>query len=105
MTKLVLILAYNRPAYLKQCLDALAKCRGVEDYVVVLSVDGGHGSISLAEAERLLAELPYGISRTGVKLINNRGINWHNYVAFSQVFKQSEAIGKPVDYIVAVEDD
>ncbi len=35
----VVVLAYWRPNYISQCLDALSKCEGIEDMQVLISQD------------------------------------------------------------------
>ena len=40
MKKTITVLAYNRPDYLRQTLDALSQCRGLAGYDLVISVDG-----------------------------------------------------------------
>jgi hypothetical protein len=87
----ITILAYNRPEYLKQCIAALRKCRGIENYSVVLCNDGGAGA------------RPYGGTcddMTVIQCEDNHGIDWHNAWCFDAMFQ-----GGSTDFNVAVEDD
>ena len=91
--KTISILCFNRPYYLQQCLEALAKCRGVEQYHLFISVDGG-GSEVIA---------PQGIGQTTTIIHQgmNYGINEHNFTAFEMLFRPDSK----VDFNVALEDD
>lgn len=40
-SKAIFINAYNRPRYLRVCLDALSHCLGLSDWDIVISFDGG----------------------------------------------------------------
>lgn len=91
--KTISVLAYNRPHYLKQCLEALAKCRGVQDYVVIVSHDGPD-TMPLSQ-----------IGDTGLQAIEiaqqeNLGIDHHNKVIYDLAFKH---VGS--DFHIALEDD
>jgi len=86
----VTILSYNRPEYLEQCIHALIDCRGVDNYAVLVSVDGG---------SPLKIKVPP--SWEIVYLQNHYGIDHHNAKCYNAVFDRSN----DVDFNVALEDD
>lgn len=88
----ITILAYNRPHYLKECLEALAKCRGVKDYGILISVDGGGSQV----------EVPAGLDAEVVSMKMPYGIDEHNFVCYEGVFTNG---GGQIDFNIALEDD
>ena len=55
--KCICMTAYNRPKTLKRALESLSKCDTVEDYTILISLDGGDGS-KQSELIALLAQFP-----------------------------------------------
>lgn len=90
----ITILAYNRPHYLEQCLDALAKCRGIEEYGILISVDGGGDHKNASKPTTFDCEVVY--------LKESYGIDEHNKVCYDAVFRNGA--GK-IDFNIALEDD
>jgi len=94
--KTITVLAYNRPDYLRQCLEALQQCRGIGAYRVLVSIDGGGGG-----AGKQCAHL--AVDYKDVELAarhSNQGIDWHNYGCFSALMQYED-----IDFNIAVEDD
>lgn len=89
----ITILAFNRPHYLEQCLDALAKCRGIEGYRIVVSYDGPDNP-GWYVSNRVLPH-------TDIFQQSNLGIDHHN----SWLYDSLLAKDKPSEFIVALEDD
>ncbi|HUE69711.1 MAG TPA: hypothetical protein VMP01_02385 [Pirellulaceae bacterium] len=42
MLRVIAITAYRRPAYTREVLDALAKCDGIADWILLPNVEPGH---------------------------------------------------------------
>lgn len=94
--KLISILAYNRPEYLTQCLEALSKCRGAEEWGVIVSVDGPNGQQPMPSVP-----LPKNLNIEVVRHQVNYGIDHHNAFCANGVFDNFEA----ADFLVMLEDD
>jgi GT2 family glycosyltransferase len=87
--KTVTVLGYDRPEYMRQCLQALANCRGVTNYEVVASIDGQGDALQ--------------VQCLGQKAIiqdRHLGIDHHNFAAYSYAF---DVLGS--DLNVCLEDD
>ena len=94
--KTITVLAYNRPDYLRQCLEALRQCRGIGGYRVLVSIDGGGG-----EAGKQCAHLVANYKDVELAvLFSNYGIDFHNYRCFNVLMNHSDS-----DFNIAIEDD
>jgi hypothetical protein len=89
--KTISILAYNRPDYLRQTVEALSRCRGIEQFDAVISLDGG-SPIKLDVGDDQRTKVLYQL--------NNFGIDRHNEQVFKYVFND---LGSDVN--VCLEDD
>ncbi len=99
MTKMIVVTGFRRPEYLRQCLEALVNCRGIENYPVLVSIDGGYGNDPqcAAVAESFQNQLTLEIRQCR----NNHGINWHNHTTIERALRVASAL----DFIVLIEDD
>jgi hypothetical protein len=93
--KTITVLAWRRPEYTKRCLEALAKCRGVENYRVSVSVDGPIECPLTNNAAAVAFDAMVGVSRWP----DNLGVAEHPVRAFDIAF----ACGS--DFHVSIEDD
>jgi len=94
--KLVAVLAYNRPEYLTMCLEALSRCRGAEEWGVIVSVDGPNGQHPMPSVP-----LPKNLNIEVVRHKNNSGIDHHNSFCANGIFSRiAEA-----NFLVMLEDD
>ena len=94
LMKSITVLGYRRPEYLGRCLSALSKCRGIANYRVLVSIDGG------SPKRQECREVAQGYPWTVRERTTNYGINEHNRVTYDDVFSDTS-----VDFNVAVEDD
>ena len=90
--KTVTVLAWRRPAYLRRVLEALAKCRGVNDYHVVVSIDNG---LMYPETLKVAREFRHETLMPA----NHYGVDLHPFKVYELVFFNGS------DFNVVLEDD
>ena len=90
--KTISVIAYNRPAYLRRVLEALAKCRGVNDYHVVVSIDNG---LMYPETIKVAREFRHETLMPA----NHYGVDLHPFKVYELVFFNGS------DFNVVLEDD
>jgi len=97
MNKIVAMTAYMRPHYLKQTLDALSSCVGINNYHLVISVDPAQDPV-IRESIRDIV-LRIGFCKC-TRLFNQRkmGLNINTLTAIAEGFRFS-------DFVVYVEED
>src|SRR5437870_3482062 len=92
MKKVITMVLYNRPDYTKAVLDALRRCDGIGEYLILPHIEPGN------EAVQALAK---GIDFARVQITVNRqrlGIGRNTYLAWEHGFRKAE-------FIIHVEDD
>ena len=92
MQKVITMVLYNRPDYTKAVLDALRRCDGVDEYLILPHIEPGN--------EEVLA-LAKGIDFAATKITVNQeklGIGRNTYLAWEHGLSEA-------DFIVHVEDD
>ena len=95
--KTISVIAYNRPAYLRRVLEALAKCRGVNKYEVFVSVDEAGG-----QQDSLRVAHDYHHPNKHVLFqVRKEGVDRHPQLVYQHVF------GPHIksDFNVMLEDD
>jgi hypothetical protein len=86
--KTVSVIAHRRPKYLRRTLDALAKCRRLEEYFTLISIDGPKGLEQDACVEALIKT---DLDWDDILLHDvNRGVDDHPFHVYETVFSQSE---------------
>ncbi len=90
--KVVCTAAYNRPQYFRKVLNALSRCTGIEDYIIVPCVEPGN-----EEIRTLVETISFAECRP---VFNPRrlGFNANIRQAFSKGFELA-------DFVILVEDD
>lgn len=83
---------YNRPAYTKRVLEALSKCRGIEDYLLFMSAEPGN-----EEVIDLLHTVDFCYTWINVNM-KRMGCSPHIHQVLEDGFKKS-------NYVIIVEDD
>src|SRR5580693_6205950 len=92
MKKVITLVLYNRPDYTRQVLDALRRCDGIEDYILLPHIEPGNDNV-LALVEAIdFAEVR--ITRNPMRL----GIGRNTYLAW-------EHGAKAADFFIHIEDD
>ncbi len=94
--KIIAMLAYRRPNYFSQVLTALENCLGIENYRLIVSIDGGYPE-QQAEQQARLAASP--IESETIIHKENKGIRYNFYNTLSVAFDN------PIDSIIYLEDD
>src|SRR5258708_27676946 len=92
MKKVITMVLYNRPDYTKAVLEALRRCDGIGDYLLLPHIEPGD--------EEVLA-LVKSIDFAGVKITLNRrrlGTGRNTFLAWRHGFREA-------DFIVHIEDD
>jgi hypothetical protein len=87
--KSVVVIAHRRPEYLRVCLEALNKCRGIEDWRVIVGFDG-----PLGDGQRNCYQVAYAISGGRWYLLSNpgnSGVNEHGRQRLNLVLEQFES--------------
>lgn len=90
--KVICMTSYNRPQYFRRVLEALSRCTGVENYVLVACIEPGN------EENRALVE---AVDFAECRPIFNRrklGCTANTHQAFSKGFQLA-------DFVILVEDD
>lgn len=94
---IICILAYNRPEYLTKVVDSLKKAKGIENYPIICSVDGGDKNQQLA-IESVIQE-----SNLGMEYIlheDNKGCAGNMGYLLSWAFNEKKA-----DRVIVIEED
>jgi len=92
MSKVITMVLYNRPDYTRTVLDALKRCRGIGDYLILPRIEPGNEEV---------IELARGIDFAEVQVTVNRqrlGGGRNAYRAWADGFERA-------DFIVHLEDD
>lgn len=92
--KVITMCAWSRPHCLSKSLAALSKCRGIEDYTVIIHIDG-------PEVEGISRPIAQFTSSCSIVVIQNDfhcGCNKSTLHALAEGFKVS-------DYVIHVEED
>ena len=95
--KAISIIGWRRPGYLQQVLTALRHCTGVENYEVLLSIDGGY-PLRQEEMRRLVKESSLPIQ--AVFHHQNLGCSGNTFYALNWAFANPH-----IDQIIHLEDD
>ena len=97
MNKTVTVIGWRRPAYLRRVLDALTKCRGIEAWDVLISIDGPH---SREQEVCMGAAQVFSLVNPCTVLFHhdNLGVDEHPRLVYETVFRKS-------DFNVMLEDD
>ncbi len=93
--RMITVKAFNRPAYLKQCLDSLAIQPEIHNYEVLISIDGGPEQVYVSE---IIDRLGWRDRARVVEQRNNLGCAGHTRWLLEQGFKES-------DMVIHIEDD
>jgi glycosyltransferase involved in cell wall biosynthesis len=89
--KTITVLAYNRPDYLRVCLANLSRCRGIDGYEVIVSIDGGAPKETKDSAEYYRFQVD--------QLLGHYGIDTHNFCVYENLFMQA------FEFNISLEDD
>lgn len=95
--KTVSIAAHRRPGYLHQVLAGLARCTGVEDYKILLSVDGGYPD-KQKEIRQVVEDMDLPIET--VYHHQNLGCSGNTFYVLNWAFANPA-----IDQIIHLEDD
>jgi hypothetical protein len=100
--KTISVIAYNRPAYLRRVLEALEKCRGVENYKVFVSVDDAAHQLETLLAAHGSMPAMFGHERYHVwaPRCERLGVDWHPKQVYDCIFDLEGS-----DFNVMLEDD
>ena len=94
--KTVTLVCWRRPEYTARVIEALERCRGRNNYRLVVSVDGPRDHEATLETERIVREArPYFVTAHEV----NRGVAMNPPIAYDAAF----ALGS--SFNLAIEDD
>lgn len=98
-TKTIVMPVYRRPAYTKQALDALATCDGIDDYVIIFSIDGNSCEVREVIEEFCLHDKVYFQGPNKGHEGNDR------YGANANVLQALNLGFELTDFVILVEDD
>lgn len=92
--KVVSVIAYRRPQYLKQVLESLARCDGIQDWAVMFNLEPGSDEVSALAMNFLRC-------RAGARFLNKErlGHTMNFYLTFKRPFDMG------ADYVALVEED
>lgn len=94
MKRQIRLMAFNRPEHTQQCVEHLLRCRDLEHWEIVASIDslpgGGHNEDVVEACRRLPGSV---ILRDRCGMNRHAWLNWH------------AAASDGVDYLVHLEDD
>ena len=91
--KIITLCFWNRPNYAREVLEALERCYGIENYMLLIHLDGnGHKEIPSVAKSVDFAE------RVIIKHVDHLGCNETTRMALTHGFNES-------DYVIHVEED
>lgn len=71
MLRVITMTAYRRPAYTREVLDALAKCAGVTDWLLLPTVEPGHDEVIAAFRDWTASDIRLQVNRERLGLNRN----------------------------------
>lgn len=99
MNIIINLIAWKRPYYFKEVVEALEKCEGVERFSINLFVDGGHPSKTKEQVSIFMDSSLSNLKHEIYAHLENLGCAGNAGYAFNTSFKQG------CDAIITLEDD
>lgn len=98
LNKLLIIRGYNRPYYLKEVLDALEKCIGIEDIDIYIHIDAHKDT--RPQTKEVISEFKYQDRLTTKIHVNKQGCAGSQIFALKYCFDHND-----YDAVINLEDD